>query len=201
MDNPSEPAVPTEGSSPPTASLLRHPRLLRTLLANPGREFTIRELALESRTAYATAWRLVGLLRDLGAVHERRIGASRAVSLNVRSPLVPELRQLLRVRIEPHREAARRFARLAARIRGVRKVVLFGSASRGTATPSSDVDVAVIVDRRAADVLARIDEVAAAIQDETGLKVVAIPLNPREFGGHTPLAEAVRAGEVLHERP
>ncbi len=200
MDNPSSPAIPPEGSSPLTGSLLRHPQLPRILLANPGREFTVRELAKESRTAYATAWRLVGLLRDLGAVHERRIGASRAVSLNLRSPLIPGLRRLLRVRIEPHREAARRFARLAARIQGVRKVVLFGSAAHGTATASSDVDVAVLVDRRSADVLVRIDEVAARIQDETGLKVVAIPLNPRESEGHTRLAKAVRSGEVLHER-
>ncbi len=200
MDNPSHRAVLTERLPAPTASLLRHQHLLRILLATPGREFTVRELARESRTPYATAWRLVGLLRDLGGVHERRVGASRAVSLNSRSPLVPELRQLLRVRIEPHREAARRFARLAARIPGIRKVVLFGSVARGTATASSDVDVAVIVDRRTADVLARIDEVAARIQDETALKVVAIPLNPRESRGHTRLAAAIRAGEVLHER-
>lgn len=201
MDNPSNPAVSPMGSSPLIGSLLRHPQLPRVLLANPGREFTVRELANESRTAYATAWRLVGLLRDLGAVHERRIGATRAVSLNLRSPLVPELRRLLRIRLEPHREAAKRFARLAAPIQGVRRVVLFGSAAHGAATPSSDVDIAVIIDRRSADVLARIDEVAARIQDETGLKVVAIPLDPRESDGHTRLAEAVRAGEVLHERP
>src|SRR5947209_13036299 len=72
------------------ANLLRHPRVLGTLLMTPGREFTIRELSLESRTSYATAWRLVDILADLGALRARRIGASRVVSVNPQSPLRSE---------------------------------------------------------------------------------------------------------------
>jgi predicted nucleotidyltransferase len=200
MDNHGASVAPRNGGVSPTIMLVRHSRVLRILLAVPGREFTVRELALESGTAYATTWRLVGLLRDLGALRERRVGAARAVSVNPRSPLVPELRRVLRLHLDPHREAARRFARLAARIPGVRKVVLFGSAARGTARPSSDVDVAVVVDRRPPDVRADLDRAAIRVQDATGLKVVPILLGPREEGGRTRLAHDIRAGEVLYVR-
>lgn len=192
------PRLSRRGPSSLTSSLLRHPLFLRTVLENPLREFTVRELARESGTAYATAWRLTGLLRDLGVLHERRIGASRAVSLNRRSPLVPELRRFLALGLDPHREAARRFAKLASRIPGVADVVLFGSVARGTARPSSDVDVAVILDRRGEATLAAIDRAAAEVQDATGLKVVPIPLSRSELRAETRLARDVRAGEILH---
>jgi predicted nucleotidyltransferase len=82
----------------------------------------------------------------------------------------------------------------------VKQVVLFGSAARRAALPSSDVDVAVVLDRRSRAALAAIDRVALRVQDETGLKVVAIPLSPRELESTTRLARDVRAGEVLHGR-
>ncbi len=201
MDNISPIVARMEGLVRETSRLLRHRRILVTLLENPGREFTIRELSVESQTPYATTWRLVEMLRALGALRVRRVGASHSLSLNARSPLVPELRRLAGVRLQPHREAARRFARLAAGVRGVWKIVLFGSAARGAAEPGSDVDVAVILDRRADDVLAWMYESAAKIQDETGLKIVPVGLTRPELEAGTRFARVVRAGEVLYERP
>ncbi|HEY7587386.1 MAG TPA: nucleotidyltransferase domain-containing protein [Thermoplasmata archaeon] len=200
MNNSPRPAR-RRGLAYPTSNLLRHPQFLQTILGNPRREFTIREAALESGTAYSTAWRLAGILRDLGVLKERRVGASRAVSLNPTSSLAPELRRLLALELDPHREAARRFARLVSRLRGVRRVILFGSVARGTALPSSDVDVAVVMHRRSSELLTALDHAAARVQDETGLKVVAIPVTDRELGRDTRLARDVRSGEVLDGRP
>ncbi len=182
------------------ANLLRHPRFLGTLLMTPGREFTIRELSVESRTSYATAWRLVDILADLGALRVRRVGASRVVSVNPQSPLLPQLRTLADVRLEPHREAARRFARGAANIKSVRDVVFFGSAARGAARRGSDVDVAVVVDRRGEASDQAIYRVAARVQDETGLKIVPVLFLARELETRSRIAREVRAGEVLYER-
>src|SRR5207245_8948894 len=117
-------------------------------LMTPGREFTIRALSLESRTSYATAWRLVDILADLGALRARRIGASRVVSVNPQSPLLPQLRTLAAVRLEPHRDAARRFARRAAKVKNVRRVVFFGSAAWGAVRRGRAVAVAAVADRR-----------------------------------------------------
>jgi len=182
------------------ANLLRHPRFLGTLLMTPGREFTIRELSLESRTSYATAWRLVDILADLGALRARRIGASRVVSVNPQSPLLPQLRTLAAVRLEPHRDAARRFARRAAKVKNVRRVVFFGSAARGAVRRGSDVDVAVVVDRRGEVPDQAIYRVAAKVQDETGLKTVPVLFLARELAAGSTIAREVRAGEVLFER-
>lgn len=184
----------------PASRLVRHPALLRVLLANPSREFTIRELALESGTPYATAWRLATLLRDWGVLRERRVGASRAVSVNRGSPLVPELRRLLEVRLDPHRAAARWFARLLPERGDVEAVVLFGSAARDAARPSSDVDVAVIVGRRTDAVVEAVDRAAARVEDRTGLKVVPIPVTREELRANTRLARDIREGEVLRGR-
>ncbi len=201
MDNATSPRSRRSGVAHSTSTLLRHPRFLQVLLANPRREFTIREQALESGTAYPTAWRLAGMLRDLGVLRERRVGASRAVSLNPTSPLVPDLRRLLALELDPHREAARRFSRRVSRLRGVRRVLLFGSVARRAAGPSSDVDVAVVVDRRTPEILAALDRAAARVQDETGLKLVPIPVSERELRRDARWARDVRAGEVLYERP
>lgn len=201
MNNTSHLGPPRGTVARPASNLLRHPRFLQVLLGNPRREFTIRELALESGTAYPTAWRLAGMLRDLGVLRERRVGASRAVSLNPTSPLLPELRRLIALELDPHREAARRFSRRVSGLPGVRRVVLFGSVARRAARPSSDVDVAVVVDRRMPELLTALDRAAARVQDETGLKVVPVPVSDRELRRDTRWARDVRAGEVLYGRP
>ncbi len=201
MNNKSVPVRRSGRPAPFASDLSRHPSLVRALLDNPGREFTIRELSIESGTAYATAWRLVRLLRTLGALRERRVGASRAVSLNPRSPLLQHLRRLVALDLDPHREAARRFARLAARTAEVRQVILFGSVARGTARPSSDVDLAVVLDRRTDETLAALDHAATRVQDETGLRVVPIPVSMGDLRRETRLAQELRGGEVLYRRP
>ncbi|MGI0149928.1 MAG: nucleotidyltransferase domain-containing protein [Thermoplasmata archaeon] len=185
---------------PDVSGLLRHRRVLEVLVGNRGREVTIRELAMESHVPYATTWRLVEALMAMGALRSRRVGASRLVSLNPSSPILPKLRRLATLRLEPHREAALRFARLASRDPKVRRVVLFGSASRGAAGPQSDVDVAVVLDRRTEEVMDEIYGVAAEVQDKTGLKVVPVGLIPRELRADTRFAQDVRSGEVLYDR-
>jgi len=104
------------------------------------------------------------------------------------------------VQLVPHREAARRFAKLASGVAGVRRVVLFGSAARGTVRPGSDVDVAVVLDRRTEATLDPIYDAAARIRDETGLKVVPVGVVRRELEADTPFARSLREGEVLYER-
>jgi len=200
MNNDKDPPTLPRQPFPDVSRLLRHRRVLEALFGTAGREFTIRELSLESHVPYATTWRLVEALAAMGAVRVRRIGAARVVSLNPSSPVLPQLRRLAALRLEPHREAAHRFARLASRIPGVARVVLFGSASRGAAGPQSDVDVAVVLDRRTEETLGKVYSVAAQVQDETGLKLVPIPLTLRQLRADTHFAKGVRSGEVLYDR-
>ena len=183
------------------AILLRHRGLLDRLLRAPGREFTVRELSLESGEPYATTWRTVRDLVALGALRERRVGASRVISLNPTSPLVPDLQRLLSIRLQPHRSAALLFARRASRLPEVGRVVLFGSTVRRGAGPTSDVDVAVVMERRTDAVLDRLFRIAAEVQDATGLRVTPVTVRPEEIRGNSAWSRTLRQGEDLYVRP
>lgn len=86
-------------------------------------------------------------------------------------------------------------------MREVRRIILFGSALRGTSGPGSDVDVAVVLDRRTDRTMDRLLRMAAEVQDEAGLRLVPIAVSPGELGGDSRLARILRAGEVLYDRP
>ncbi len=201
MNNSLSPRGSPSEAAPEVAGLLRHRSLLERLLRFPGREFTVRELSIESRVPYATTWRAVRGLLALGVLRERRVGAARVVSLNTTSPLLPELKRIASLRLRPHRGAALLFTRRASRLPEVRRIILFGSASRGTAGPRSDVDVAVVLDRRTDRTMDRLLRMAAEVQDEAGLRVVPIAVSPGELGGDSRLARDLRVGEVLYDRP
>src|SRR3972149_3455426 len=124
---------PRPPSRLPVGRVIRHRGVLRALFAAPPAGSTIRELAIRSGVPYASTWRLVEDLRRLGALRVEVIGPSRRVSVNAGSPLLDDLRRIAGVEFDPHRKAARRFADLASKLHAVRKVILFGSVSRGEA--------------------------------------------------------------------
>jgi uncharacterized protein len=74
----------------------------------------------------------------------------------------------------------------------VRLALVFGSRARGTATPTSDVDVAVVAP--GIDLL----DLAAELSRATGLEVDVVDL---EHAGVPLLARIVREGVHVHERP
>ena len=101
-----------------------------------------------------------------GAPHPDRDGART-------DPTVPAIRECLRGR------------------RDVRLALVFGSRVRGTATPTSDVDVAV--GAPGVDLL----DLAAELSRATGLEVDVVDL---EHAGVPLLARIVREGVLVHER-
>ena len=170
------------------------------LFAAPPAGITIRELAIRSGVPYASTWRLVEDLRRLGALRLEAIGASRRVSVNAGSPLLDDLRRIAAVQFAPHRNAARRFADLAARVHAVRKVILFGSVARGEETVGSDVDLAVVIDRETRAVRAELDRLAGQVVEETGLPVVPTLVTRRAIARGGSFPRALESGEVLYAR-
>jgi len=185
----------------PVARTIRHRGVLRALFAAPGPGLTIRELALRSGVPYATTWRVVEDLRRLGALIAVTVGASRQVRVNTGSPLLDDLRRIAAVEFAPHRQAARRFASLASCVHVVRRVILFGSVSRGEETVGSDVDVAVVLDRKSRAALSDLDGFAVQVLDETGLVVVPVAVTLPEIARGGPFPRTLESGEVLYERP
>jgi len=185
----------------PLGRVLRHRRIVEALLANPKRRFTVRELSIQARTPYATTWRTVEELRALGALTSERVGTSQCLSVNEDSALLRDLDRIRSLELSPHRAAAREFARLLEDISPVKKAVLFGSAAEGVEAAGSDVDIAVVLSRKSKRAMDRIYGAATEVQDRTGMKVGPLIVTPQELRSRGQLGDALRAGQVLYERP
>lgn len=185
----------------PLGRVLRHRGIIDALLANPKRRFTIRELSIQAQTPYATTWRTVEELRALGALTAERVGTSQYLSVNEDSALLVDLERIRSLELSPHRAAAREFAQRVAGVPQVKKAVLFGSVAERRETAGSDVDIAVVLSRRTKRAVDRIYDVASEVQDRTRMKVVPMIVTPAELRARGQLGDALRAGQVLYERP
>ena len=76
-----------------------------------------------------------------------------------------------------HTEAIEAIVQGLGRVRGVRSVVLFGSAARGTATEDSDVDLFLDCEESARD---RVRQIAYGISDRTGGPFNLVFYRPQE---------------------
>jgi predicted nucleotidyltransferase len=185
----------------PLGRVLRHRRIVEALLVDPKRRFTVRELSIQSKTSYATTWRTVEELRALGALTAERVGTSQYLSVNEDSALLRDLEKMRSLELSPHRAAARDFARQLADVPPVEKAILFGSVAEGRESAGSDVDVAIVLSRKSKRAMNRIYAAVSEVQDRTGMKVVPMIVAPAELRSRGQLAHALRAGQVLYERP
>ncbi len=184
----------------PYDRFLRHKGIVDVLFSIPGRRLTIRELSKEAGSSYATTWRLVKALIDLGALRSEVVGPSRLISINESSPIIEDLVNLGKIDLLPHRKVAEHFAGLVSKIPSVQKVILFGSVAQGNATAESDIDIAVVMKRRSEKVMTKAYNTAAAIQDETGMAVVPIQILTKELESDDQLIRSLKRGVVLFER-
>lgn len=118
-------------------------RLLSVALLGEG-ELSISDLADQAGLAYPTAHREVARLLGAGILRERLVGRARLIAANDASPLVPPLREILRVTTGPVPLLAQELKSIG----GVISAFLYGSfAARlsGVAGHAPhDIDVMVI---------------------------------------------------------
>lgn len=149
--------------------------LFAFLWSRPKRRFSVNEVARGAGLPVATTWRAVNDLVDLGLVLTERIGNALVVQLNERSPATRAMASF--VFPDPHRMAHEAFVRrIRKRLPGV-ETQLFGSVAKGTATPSSDVDVVVAYGETGAT-KNRVQDVCAqaAIEVLDDFRIVVSPL-------------------------
>jgi len=165
-------------------------RLLAILLAEPGREYHLRELIRLTGAGASSVQRDVDRLETLGLLQTRRsVGGRRLVATATVHPLLEPLRALvaaaatepageragsdlpakaLHPAVRPHLDAV-----LAAlRDAGVRSAVVFGSATQtGTAPPPGDLDIVVRLGGPARGRAARYFALRRALEQASGLPV------------------------------
>jgi DNA-binding transcriptional ArsR family regulator len=97
-------------------------RLLDALLAEPGREWTLRELADHLGVSPATVMREVDRAEQAGIATSRRLGNARLVAANPDSPLIEPLRQLVTATFGVPRVLFEEFAEAPAMVETVREL-------------------------------------------------------------------------------
>ncbi|OHU47373.1 ArsR family transcriptional regulator [Mycobacteroides chelonae] len=142
--------------------------LLAALLLQPGREYTLTELAANIDAPLTTVQDEVNRLLPWGLIRERRQGRNRLLSANPDNVYAPPLTQLLTISYGPHLIVGEEFA-----ITGVRQVVIFGSWAARYAgefgPPPRDIDVLVVGTAGAMDI-----ELAA----DRAEKRLGVPVHP-----------------------
>lgn len=163
----------------------------------PKREFTINELARTTNVPVMSCWRAIKDLEKLGMVNTRRIGKSIAVTLNTNSIVLRTLAKLK----DPYWDAAEKFAKRAAKIKGVKSCYLFGSVAKGLHKPGSDVDVAVIYDKSKVSEKAleeAITKIMSEILERMKMRVIPLCITVNEFEkGEKTIIKEVKEGVLL----
>lgn len=119
-------------------------RVLRHMILYPSPVITGRGIARELGMSHATCIRSLNSLVDLGILMRRRVGGSATYEIAGSSALLTEI-------LEPAFRAESRLLQglvdtILSGIKGkTLAVYLFGSVARGDDTPSSDVDILVIL--------------------------------------------------------
>jgi predicted nucleotidyltransferase len=131
---------------PPLLPLLRsrlQAEMLTLVLLNPGREWTMTDLASRVGSAVSSVQREVVRAEQAGVMSSRRVGKTRLVTA-ARSPLTGPLTELLLRSFGPRQVLAEELADVP----GVEKAYLFGSwAARYVGQegrPPADIDVLII---------------------------------------------------------
>ncbi len=176
----------------------RHKETIKLLLMYPERTFTVRELSELSGTSYSTTWRLVKDLYSAGVVITGRIGPSVTCVLNKGAPFLTEVEKIVELELSPQRMAAREFAAGARKIKGVEKIILFGSVARGLEKLTSDVDIAIIA--RGETVKKEIDRMADEALRKSRIKIIPMTMSPQEARENKRFRRELEEGVVLYER-
>jgi len=122
-------------------------RVLETLVKYPKRQFTINELAKEAGVPFASTWRMVKRWEAAGMIETGRIGKSVSVKLH-ESEYLDSVMSLLKISMSPQAFTVRILKNLLREERGVKEAFLFGSVARGDEELESDIDVALLVEKR-----------------------------------------------------
>ena len=176
--------------------------ILEMFFRYPKREFTILELSKVAKLSYGSAHRAVNELEQIGLLQVKKIGASRVCMLNLRSPYLKTVRELIAaIKISPHKAAAEYFARKVSKL-DVLACILFGSTAKETERPSSDVDILIISDKKNEPI---INKIAGEVLERFRRRVTPLVLTEREYkrrlGYKQFFDEIKRYGEVLYARP
>lgn len=149
-------------------------QLLERLLKFPERRFTINELAREAGVPFASAWRLVKKWEPAGIIETGRVGKSVTVKLH-KSEYLDLVVSLLKISVSPQLFTARALKEMLGKEKGVKEAYLFGSVARGEEKLSSDIDMALLVEKGY-----NANDLVFGVYEKYGTKVVPLAFSSKK---------------------
>lgn len=179
--------------------LVKYPAVIKIFFKYPKRNFTILEISKETNISYSTTWRYIQKLEKSGLLFIEKIGGYNICRLNRNSPLGNRLKEYLMLELSPHRLAVEEFTREMKKIKGIDKIILFGSVARKKEKLTSDVNVALI-GKKNKTLENKVIDITDQVLEKTRINIVPILLTKKEIKEKTQLAEELDKGEILYER-
>jgi predicted nucleotidyltransferase len=177
---------------------LKNKDVIAFLLKFPEREVSIRTISKETKQPYASMWRFIKLLAGFGIVYLKKFGAYNVCKLNKESPYLKELKKALNIEQSPHRSAYNEFIEQVKQLKDIRKIYLFGSVASGKERPESDIDVAIIVSKKSAQIESKINEAVDKVLEHSRLQIVVHILTQKELEENVSFKEELEKGELTY---
>ena len=180
-------------------------RLLRSLALFPTKEFTGRELAREVGVPPSVAIAELNRFLNQGLVRRRTAGRAQLWKLDPSQTLAQKIRELFEFEYGLDKDLRQTISHGVREIVGVERAVLFGSMARGDATPTSDIDLLVVVKSKARKdaVLEALAPLRGAVAQRFGNRLSPILYSQQEWRSRKS-AELVRTlereGRAVWER-
>lgn len=179
--------------------------VVRTILRQPAKSWTGRQLAREAGVSPRWAIETLRALEAEGVVHPRSVPPAVLWTVNQRHVLLRLLKDLTGLDASVRSMYIADLRKAVAPSRPV-AAILFGSVARGDEHPTSDVDLLVVV-RRARDrtkVLMRVIDKGSPFFWRYGNRLAPIIITEREFRvgrGYGVVGEALREGVWIWGEP
>lgn len=179
---------------------IKRRRIVELLIKYPDREFTVNELSKISKIPYATTWRFVQKLDKAGIVFSKTIGHSTVCQLNKLTPFLHEIKKVLEAKPTPQKTVIKEFVNSMRFVKGVKKIIVFGSVARDEEKLTSDIDVAVVVNRKNKTIESKITEIIDRILKKSKMKVIPLIMTEREVRENKQFADELKRGKAIYER-
>jgi len=162
-------------------------KILKTFLQYPGKVFSGRELAKISGVSKTRTAEILQDLEKNNVLTKQKIGKSYGWSLNQESVLVSHLKQGIaqfdKKILEDLKNDIKKYFSL---VKGISKLVLFGSVARGSESYNSDIDLFLLLMETKSKkiVKQKIDELNMVTLKKYGNPVSVIFYTEKEFGNN-----------------
>jgi predicted nucleotidyltransferase len=174
-------------------------KILEVLFKYPNRDFTMNELSKVSGVPYATTWRFVQKANKAGVLLCKKVGHSSSCKLNQKSPFTSQIKMLLDIK-SPQQAVLGEFLAKIKKLKDVEEVILFGSVARGVEKLGSDVDVAIIVNRKSQTLEKGIIDIIDVIAEKSKVVITPIVLKRGELEDNKQFKRELEKGEILYVR-